>query len=228
MSAEDIEIETIPGLPADLPAGERVLWQGRPEWKALARHTFKIRLVAGYFALMFAWRFVVAIREQQGVAGAIHLLIFAGLAGICLGVLALMAWINARATIYTITTRRVVLRIGVALPMSWNLPFKQLAAANLLERKEGDGDISLELAPPSKIAWLHLWPHVQPWHLVRPRPTLRAIAEPARVAAILGDAVKQWGASRAAAPLVAPAKADSPESMVLVGWPSNVVIEESA
>ena len=35
-------------------------------------------------------------------------------------------YFNARATVYTITTRRLVMRIGVALPTTFNLPFKQI------------------------------------------------------------------------------------------------------
>ena len=35
------------------------------------------------------------------------------LAALCIGVLALLAWLNARATIYTLTNRRVAMRIGV-------------------------------------------------------------------------------------------------------------------
>ena len=199
MSSE-IEIETIPGLPHDLPPGERVLWQGRPEWRALARQTFNVRILAAYFAIFGVARFAVAVRERQGITGARELFIVVGLALACLVVLSGMAWLHARATIYTITTHRIVLRIGVALPMTWNLPFKRIAAAQLAARKDGEGDIVLELKSPDRIAWLQLWPHTQPWHYLKARPTLRAIAEPARVAALLADAVRDW-ASMTAAPV---------------------------
>jgi hypothetical protein len=88
------------------------------------------------------------------------------------------------------------MRIGVALPMTWNLPFKRLASADLKVRKQGDGDIVLQLTAPNRIAWLHLWPHVQPWNYAKARPALRTIAEPARVAAILGEAVQAWASRR--------------------------------
>jgi Bacterial PH domain len=202
MSSE-IEIERVPGLPHDLPPGEHVVWQGHPQWKAMARHTFKVRLFAVYFAVFIALRLVVAVKEHQGAAGVFQALLFVLAAGACLGILALMAWANARATIYTITTRRIVLRVGVALPMTWNLPFKRIASADLAVRKEGDGDIALQLTAPNRIGWLQLWPHVQPWHVIKARPTLRTIAEPAHVAALLGDAVRQWGAREAAPVLVA-------------------------
>jgi hypothetical protein len=196
MSAE-IELEVVPGLPGKLPAGESIVWQGRPQWWAMARNTFKVRWLAAYFAVFGVARFVVVLRQHQGVTGMLHLLALAALAGTCLGLLALMAWFNARATIYTITTRRIVMRIGVALPFTWNLPFKRIASADVHVRKEGDGDIVLRLAAPDRIGWLHLWPHTQPGHVVRARPTLRTIAEPARVSQLLADAVRQWASSEA-------------------------------
>ena len=33
-----------------------------------------------------------------------------------------VAWLTARATVYTITNRRVVMRIGVVLEVTFNLP----------------------------------------------------------------------------------------------------------
>ncbi len=206
MSA-DHDFEAVPGLPAELPPGESIVWQGRPEWMAFARHTFKIRWLAAYFGVFLAARLVLVIQERQGGLGLLHLLGLAGLAAACLGVLAFIAWLNARATMYTITTRRIVLRIGVALPMTWNLPFKRLASADVKLRAEGDGDITLQLVAPDRIAWLHLWPHVQPGHYLRARPTLRTLAEPARVAALLAEAVKAWSRSAAAPVLMSPAEA---------------------
>jgi hypothetical protein len=222
MSSE-IEIETIPGLPGDLPPGERVLWQGRPEWKALARNTFKVRMIAAYFAVFIAARLFVAVQDREGVSGLLHTLLAASAAATCLGVLSLMAYVNARATIYTITTRRIVLRIGVALPMSWNLPFKRLAAADLNVRKEGDGDIALKLSAPNRIAWLHLWPHVAPWQYSHARPTLRAIAEPARVSKLLAEAFQNWAAEEAT-----PVKVANPETFVVPSTPERITPGELA
>lgn len=191
----DLDFEPVPGLPAELPAGESIVWQGRPSWRALARTTFKTRWIAAYFALLVGARAVVAIRAGEGTAGVVHVALAALVALVGLAIVHLLALSYARATVYTITTRRVVMRIGVAIPMTWNLPFKQIASADLAVRKEGDGDVVLQLAPPSKVAWLHLWPHVATWNVARPRPALRAIAEPARVASLLGSAVGAWAAA---------------------------------
>lgn len=198
MSSE-IEFEPIPGLPHELPPGERLLWQGRPQWRGLARYTFRVPWLAAYFGLFIAARGGFALQDGQGLAGALLTsLLVLPLAVLCLGVLSLLAWLNARATIYTITTRRVVMRFGVAFPMTFNLPFKRLAAANLNLRKSGDGDIALQLAGPDRIAWLHLWPHARPWRLAKAQPMLRAIPQAAAVAELLAAAVQAWSAAAGA------------------------------
>ena len=46
------EFEAAPGLPEPLPRGERLLWQGRPDWRQLALHAFHVRKLAFYFAFM--------------------------------------------------------------------------------------------------------------------------------------------------------------------------------
>lgn len=201
MSSE-VEYEPIPGLPSELPPGERLLWQGRPRWQGLARHTFQVPWLAAYFAVFIAARFGFALHDGQGLGGALLTsLMVLPLALVCLGVLSLLAWLNARATIYTITSRRVVMRFGVAFPMTFNLPFKRLAAAHLNRRRTGDGDIALQLSGPDRIAWLHLWPHARPWHLAKAQPMLRAIPAAAAVATLLAEAVQDY-ALTAGAPVL--------------------------
>ena len=50
------EWEAAPGLPEPLPEGEKILWQGTPDWQALAVHAFHVRKVAFYFGLMLTWQ----------------------------------------------------------------------------------------------------------------------------------------------------------------------------
>ena len=59
------EWEAAPGLPSDLPPGERVVWQGAPDWKRLAIHAFHVRKVALYFALMLAVQ-VINLTAPEG------------------------------------------------------------------------------------------------------------------------------------------------------------------
>ncbi len=60
----EYEIEPIPGLPGDLPPGERILWQGKPDWRMLARTAFHTRIVAGYFVLLSVWAVADAVVES--------------------------------------------------------------------------------------------------------------------------------------------------------------------
>lgn len=193
----EIDYEPIPGVPDGLPEGERVLWQGKPAWRALARDAFHIRWVSAYLGIFALARLVASLEDGQGLVGVAKFAAAVGLSVACVGVLSGIAWLNARATTYTITSRRVVLRIGVAIPMTWNLPFKRIASADLAMRSENDGDIVLRIAEPDRIAWLHLWPHVAPFQFSRARPSLRALTCPEHVSSLLAQAVSSWARTEA-------------------------------
>ena len=55
MDHDDFDQEPIRGLPEMLPPGERILWQGAPSARALARDALRVRWVGGYFAVLFLW-----------------------------------------------------------------------------------------------------------------------------------------------------------------------------
>ena len=181
--------EPIHGLPGLLPAGEHIVWQGSPGWAPLARRAFHTHLVAGYFAVLVGWS---AINVATGhVAAAVALRGIAVTTGVGLSAVALLAalaWLSARATVYTITNRRVVLRFGVALPKCVNLPFTQIAAAGLQVHADGSGDVPL-MCKATRLGFIHLWPNVRPWRVGKPEPMLRALAEPEAVARLLADAL---------------------------------------
>ncbi len=180
--------EPIPGLPGELPAGEEIRWQGAPEWKALARHAFHVRKVMAYFGVLVAWRLVEAgmdgMRGVELAAAASWPLAF-GIAAV--GILSLLAWLNARATRYTITSRRVVLRFGVALPIARTLPLRMIESAALRRAGEHAGSIALKLVPTARVSYLVGWPHMRPWSFTRPEPMLRDIPDADAVARILAD-----------------------------------------
>lgn len=194
------------GLPELLPAGERVLWQGSPDWRSLARHAFHLRKLTLYFALLLLWRGAVAGAAGGWAAGLWAALMLLPLPAVALGLVALVARWSAQGAVYTITNRRVVMRIGIVLTVSFNLPLTRIAAAGLAVRADGSGDIPLTLGQGDRIAWLHLWPHVRPWRVARPEPMLRSVPNAAAVARVLTDAwVQATGGSAAPAPAAAPA-----------------------
>jgi hypothetical protein len=187
---EKMKPETIPGLPEDLPPGERVLWSGGPEWKSLAMHVFHVRAVSIYFVGLAVWKGAAAV-PQGALEVATSVGMVAGLGVTALALLCLFAWLMARSTIYTVTDARVVIRAGVALPKSINIPFKVIGSASLRTRKGGDGDIPLQLTGPDRAGYLPLWPHVRPWTMMRAEPMLRGVPDAAKAAEILAGALAE-------------------------------------
>jgi hypothetical protein len=184
------DFEPIRGLPGRLPEGETILWQGAPSWLVLAGQAFHVRAVAAYFAGMLVWRTSNAIIDGQSASRALQSALSVTPIGLAaLGMLAFLAWLNARTTVYTITNRRVVMRFGVALPKAINFPFQIVESAALKPLAGGSGDLALALKAPNKIAFLLLWPHVRPWRVAAPQPTLRGIPKAAAVAEILAGAM---------------------------------------
>ncbi|PTX57983.1 PH (Pleckstrin Homology) domain-containing protein [Litoreibacter ponti] len=192
MPHDDFEIEPVPGLPELPPEGEKILWQGKPDWWALAKESLNLYWVMGYFVLLGAWR-SLALSEimpvPQAIWGAVPFLIMGLLA--C-GLLAFIAFLQAWATVYTITNRRVAMRVGAALNVTLNLPYTGIASADLDLRKRGHGTIALELMDQGqKLSYLSLWPHVRPWKMNPTQPALRCIKDAQNVATILGDAAQK-------------------------------------
>ena len=190
MSHDDFAVETVPGLPAALPAGESLLWQGKPQWRSLAIRALHARKVAIYFLVLMLWSGGEALMLKQGWSAAL----FAAGGQLALGTLAAallagVAWLVARTTIYSITSERVVIRFGVALQFTINLPFSSVEAAQMALHSDGTGDIPLGLNRRQQVSFFLLWPHVRPWHFWKVQPMLRGIGEPARVAALLGEAL---------------------------------------
>ena len=188
---DDFAFEPIPGLPERPPAGEDVLWQGHPSPWALARDAFKIYWIAAYFIGLVLWRAQAAF-TTGGLGKAIAVALpHLALGALVCSVVLLLAYVHARASIYTITSSRVVMRIGAALSVTFNLPFAQIGAAKLDLHKSGTGTIALETLGDTKISYLVAWPHVRPWHFTKTQPALRSIADAARVARVLSDAAEQ-------------------------------------
>ncbi len=194
---DDFNFEPVPGLPARLPAGEEILWQGRPDWRALARDAYATRWVAAYFAVVVVWRATVGY-DTDGPRGVLaYGLPYVGLGVLGVAVLSALAWAQAKAAIYTVTTARVVMRVGAALSVTFNLPYRQIVTARL-DDHGATGTIALEIVPETRIGWFVMWPHVRPW-TARTQPALRCIPDAAHVARLMADAAE----TRLAQPVLA-------------------------
>lgn len=199
MTHDDFAIEPVRGLPERPPEGEHILWQGRPQVWALLRSALNFWWVMGYFAFLALWRMLAAMDLMpvgQAVGISVPFLVLGGIVG---ALLWLTAFVQARATVYTVTNRRVAMRVGAALTITLNLPYTQIASADLDLRKDGTGTIALTTEGEVKFAYLVLWPHVRPWRFPA-RPALRCIPDAERVARLLADAAE----ARVSIPRVAP------------------------
>jgi hypothetical protein len=185
------DFEPVRGLPGVLPEGENILWQGAPRWFDLATEAFHIRAVSAYFAAMLAWRTGDAVVHGQAATTAImSALSVTPLAAAAVGLLAGLAWLNTKTTVYTITNKRLVLRFGAAVPKAINIPFGIIETAALKAGPNGAGDLAVTLKAPNRLALLHIWPHARPWRLATPQPTLRALPNASAAAAILASAMQ--------------------------------------
>jgi len=204
------ELEPQYGLPERLPATEKILWQGSPDARALARSAFHLRKLALYFAALMALQAANVAADGASVADVLLALVWpAGLSALGLLGVGTLAWLTARTAVYTVTDRRVVMRIGIVLTLTFNLPLRTIESAAMRQGSGGHGDIVLALKGPDHIAWLHLWPHARPWHLTRTQPMLRALPQVADVAALLQRA---WSAQTGGAVEALATPASNPPS----------------
>ena len=180
------EFEAAYGLPEPLPKGESILWQCSPDFRQLAARVFHMKKVAVYFAVLMAVRgsflYSSGAEDLTIVAG---ILIVVGLGLTAMAALCMLAWLTARTTAYTLTDQRVVMRIGIVLTLTFNLPLKRIETAGLLLTGKGFGDMPLALSGGDRIGWLNLWPHARPWRLAKPEPMLRCIPDAQKFAALL-------------------------------------------
>jgi hypothetical protein len=203
------DYEPIPGLPAPLPANEVILWQGAPDWKMLARRAMRVRLISVWLALLIVWGSAAGLADATPIFEiAVSSARLVGLAAVALALLGQFAWLVARTTLYTITSRRVVMRIGIALPITIQIPFAKIQAAGFHPWPDGSGDIALSLSPGERIAYLVLCPHARPWTFGRAQPSLRSVPDAAVAARILGRALAA-SASQPAPAVAAPIPAET-------------------
>lgn len=159
-----------------------------PKASLMARTAMHNRKIAIYFAVLAIWSLVAGINDGRP-AYEIAVSVFGTLAlgGIALGIIWLIARGMEKTTIYTITNKRVVMRFGIAIPITFQLPFKQITSADVKHLSDGSGTIALTLKEHTKISWPILWPHVRPWKLARPQPSMRAIENVDAVATLLAE-----------------------------------------
>jgi hypothetical protein len=190
MDHDDFDQEPVRGLPEMLPAGEEILWQGQPDWWALTKASLAVRGVAIYFAVLFAWRTTVAAADMSWAAAAAQSSFYLVLGAATVLLLCAVGWCQAKSAVYTVTNRRVILRIGAALTMTLQFPYRWIWAADLTTRPDGTGSIALRTLGDTRFSYFMIWPHLRPWRFARTQPALRAIPRAAEVARLIAEAAQ--------------------------------------
>lgn len=190
MSHDDFDFEPLRGLPAALPEGEVLLWQGSANWKSLAIRAYHVRKVAVYFVALMLCRIGFGIGNAHTASAILEsCAMLLTLGCVAIAVLSVLAYLNGASTVYSITSRRVVLRHGIAVPLSMNIPFTLIQSAGLRMHSDGTGDIALSLLREQRVGYLVGWPHLRPGHFTHPQPSFRALADAQRAAEILATAL---------------------------------------
>ncbi|WP_053334339.1 photosynthetic complex putative assembly protein PuhB [Gemmatimonas phototrophica] len=185
------EPQYIRGVPHPLPEGERLLWEGAPAMKPVSTHVFHWRLIVAYFAAMLAF-WAVSTEHQPGS----EVYLASAVVRVSLSLFVLLAVLGlsravATTSWYAITSKRIVMRVGMAFPMSINIPFTIIESAGLGLFKDGTGQVTVTLQKQSRIAYIALWPHCRVFRFTNPEPVLRGLEEPHKVAEILATAVAE-------------------------------------
>jgi len=190
---EDGPQEAFPGLPQALPEGERVLWQGKPNTLTLAIHAFHIRFIALWFGGMTVFKlFSMARAGAPGTDMAVHFAQMLAIFGVAMGIVMLLAWLMARAAMFTVTTNRVVIRSGAALRKYVNLPFAVISSASVKRHGAKAGSIALQIAAPARASYTRLWPFARRRRSARPQPLLRALPDVETARQVLVSALEHW------------------------------------
>ena len=185
MNGHTHEFEPTFGFPESLPTSEKVLWQGSPCAWLIARRIFFLPHLFFYF-LMFSCLALIVNSDVLTLKDLfVKFLSYMSLGMVAIFILLAISFFISSTTMYSITDKRVVMRIGIVLNLSLNIPFSKIETAELKAYPDKSGDISFNLVPDNKIAYLHLWPHCRPWFFSSPRPRLSCLKDVEVIASCL-------------------------------------------
>lgn len=172
-------------LPTSTP-DERMIWRGAPAWRSVAKHVFRVPLVAAYFVVLTLVDMAITRFYEGPGWPVVHSAVPTVISGVgCVMILLALSWAVERTTNYVLTTERIVMQFGIALPATLSIPLHKVAASSARVRRDHTGDIALRLKEEGKLSVAKLWPHVRPWSLWAPEPMLRDIPRAGEVAPLL-------------------------------------------
>jgi len=131
-------------------------------------------------------------------------------------VLLLLAWGYARSTIYTLTSARLAIRSGLAVPVTTTIAFELVEGAALKRHGKGLGDLCFTVRESERPSWAMLWPSVRPWRWRHPEPSFRCVPNGEAVASKVKAALEKSAPATAHAPASLVAGADSAAATLTV------------
>ena len=160
-----------------IPENEEVIWHGRPNLRRFSLSALGLRYLMLYLL-------IISITTFSSNFGNLTLLLFLQmmfpyiisccLAGIILVVIGISQVIP---TVYVITSKRIIIKSGLALIFMLNVPFDKVANIDKKVFNDGCGDISFKLIGNKRIPFFAGWPSVRPWYFNDPEPTFRCIPD---------------------------------------------------
>jgi hypothetical protein len=162
-----------------LPAGERVLWSGAPDQRALARFLLRERWLLAFVAFSFSIGAAEALQHTDGTGPRLVgvATLSAIMALIAIVSVRVLAWQIARSSKYVITDRRLYFNIGIVMRADANVPFSSVEDVDLRRRSDGSADLIITLTGEQEIPWLLLFPHMVWRGGKRGRPTFRSLRD---------------------------------------------------
>ncbi|MBV9811548.1 MAG: PH domain-containing protein [Acetobacteraceae bacterium] len=187
------------GLPRALPADEPILWQGKPSWTSLLVRLAHIRILAFYFIGIMLISSVTAVLAGVPRPVALDGVLRVFGTGVFVVLLAaIFAWLTHYTTLYTVTSRHLVMRFGIAIQATLILPLHAVEHMAIRPYDDGSGDVSLAVKPTgTRLTFLKLWPHLREWRVFRPQPMLRSVPNAEDVGALLRRQVEDVARRRA-------------------------------
>lgn len=158
-----------------IPAEEKLLWSGRPDWRGLAYQSFGLKYLILYF---IGGAFYAISKMDRTFSLDVFLMSFYPyfLSGLLAGiVLSAIAYFQAINISYVITEKRVIIRSGAALIFLLNAPFKKISSIDKQKLRNGMVNISFTTISRKRIPYLSCWPSVKPWSIFNPKPAFRCI-----------------------------------------------------
>lgn len=176
------ELEPIHGFPEVLPQNESLIWQGSPDFWFIAKRVFYVKQIAFYFALIILVALGLNFGKLSQTELMLNFLLNFSLALTAMLLILGISFLISSTAVYSLTNKRLVMRIGVVLTVTLNIPFNKIESAELKKYPDGSGEISIKLVSGNKIAYPHLWPHCRGWFFSDPRPLLTCLKKVENVA----------------------------------------------